>query len=128
MPGMVSPMLAMADPKARLRLVWIRSRLAAREAASVSGSSTSRAITTPTNDERKTDRGDTGFDGGGLDLCQSNDGDQRQQQETEARQRPPPTRRIGMFLRFHHVPSGGDRQEEIAMSYSLREDEYPIQG
>ena len=53
MAGMVSPMLAMADPKARLRLVWIRSRLAAREAASVSGSSTSRAITTPTNDGGK---------------------------------------------------------------------------
>ena len=50
MAGMVSPMLAMAEPKARLRLVWIRSRRAARLAASVSGSNTSSAITTPTND------------------------------------------------------------------------------
>jgi hypothetical protein len=48
--GMVSPMLAMAEPRARLRLVWMRSRSAFRDAASVSGSSTSSAITTPTND------------------------------------------------------------------------------
>ena len=41
-------MLAIADPNARLRLVWTRSRRAARTAASVSGSSTSSAITTPT--------------------------------------------------------------------------------
>src|SRR5215207_9993270 len=48
--GMVSPMLAIAEPKARLRLVCKRSRRAARVAASVSGSNTSRAITTPTKD------------------------------------------------------------------------------
>ncbi|MDQ0379040.1 hypothetical protein FB470_003034 [Amycolatopsis thermophila] len=41
-------MLAIADPSARFRLIWIRSRRAARTAASVSGSSTSSAITTPT--------------------------------------------------------------------------------
>jgi hypothetical protein len=50
MTGMVSPMLAIADPKARLRLIWIRSPSAARAAARVSGSRTSKAITTPTND------------------------------------------------------------------------------
>jgi hypothetical protein len=48
--GMVRPMLAIAEPKARLRLVCKRSRRAARVAARVSGSSTSRAITTPTKD------------------------------------------------------------------------------
>jgi hypothetical protein len=46
--GMVRPMLAIAEPSARLRLVCMRSRAAARTAAIVSGSRTSRAITTPT--------------------------------------------------------------------------------
>ena len=46
--GMVSPMLAIAEPYARLRLVWIRLRAAALLAARVSGSSTSSAIATPT--------------------------------------------------------------------------------
>ena len=41
-------MLASAEPSARLRLVWRRFRSAARTAATVSGSSTSNAITTPT--------------------------------------------------------------------------------
>jgi hypothetical protein len=41
-------MLAIAEPSARLRLVWMRSRAAARTAAMVSGSRTSRAMTTPT--------------------------------------------------------------------------------
>ena len=41
-------MLAIAEPSARLRLVWIRLSRAARTAASVSGASTSSAITTPT--------------------------------------------------------------------------------
>ena len=48
--GMVSPMLAIAEPKPRLRLIWTRPRRALRAAAKVSGASTSRAITTPTAD------------------------------------------------------------------------------
>jgi len=48
--GMVSPMLAIAEPYARFRLVWMRPWRAARAAARVSGSSTSAAITTPTKD------------------------------------------------------------------------------
>ena len=43
-------MLAIAEPSARLKLVCTRSRRALRTAASVSGSSTSSAITTPTAD------------------------------------------------------------------------------
>ena len=50
MAGMVSPMLAMAEPKARLRLTWTWLRRAERTAEIVSGSSTSRAITTPTKE------------------------------------------------------------------------------
>ena len=50
MAGMVSPILAIADPRARFRLVWIRSRRAARAAASVSGINTSKAMTTPTKE------------------------------------------------------------------------------
>ncbi len=46
--GMVSPMLAMADPKARLRLVCTPPLRALRRAVSVSAASTSNAITTPT--------------------------------------------------------------------------------
>ena len=46
--GIVSPMLAIAEPSARLKLVCTRSRRALRTAASVSGSSTSSAMTTPT--------------------------------------------------------------------------------
>ena len=48
--GIVSPMLAIAEPNARLRLVCTRSWRASRTAASVSGSSTSSAMTTPTAD------------------------------------------------------------------------------
>lgn len=46
--GTVRPMLAMAEPRARFRLVCTRSRRAERRAAMVSGSSTSRAMITPT--------------------------------------------------------------------------------
>jgi len=46
--GMVRPMLASAEPSARFRLVCMRLRAAARRAANVSGSSTSKAITIPT--------------------------------------------------------------------------------
>ena len=48
--GIVRPMLAIAEPSARLSEVWMRSRRAALTAAIVSGSSTSSAMTTPTND------------------------------------------------------------------------------
>lgn len=48
--GMVSPMLAIAEPYARFRLIWMRPFRADRAAASVSGSSTSAAMITPTND------------------------------------------------------------------------------
>src|SRR5688572_3346606 len=48
--GMVRPMLATAEPNARLRLIWIRSRRAARAAARVSGSRINSAMTTPTNE------------------------------------------------------------------------------
>src|SRR5580658_4932962 len=47
--GMVSPMLASADPNARLRLVCRRFARAARSAASPSGSSTMPAMITPTS-------------------------------------------------------------------------------
>ncbi|CKT98817.1 Uncharacterised protein [Mycobacterium tuberculosis] len=50
MVGMVSPILAIAEPYARLRLVCRRPCRAARAAASVSGNSTSVAMTTPTKD------------------------------------------------------------------------------
>jgi len=46
---MVRPMLAIAEPSARLRLVCIRLRSTARTAAIDSGSRTRSAITTPTN-------------------------------------------------------------------------------
>ncbi len=45
--GIVSPMLASAEPNARLKLVCSRSARAARTAAQVSGSSTSSAIAMP---------------------------------------------------------------------------------
>jgi len=48
MAGMVSAMLASAEPSARLRLVCRRLALAARSAAMPSGSSTMVAMTTPT--------------------------------------------------------------------------------
>ena len=50
MAGIVSPMLAIAEPSARLRLTWMRSRRALLTAVTASGSSTTRAITTPTAD------------------------------------------------------------------------------
>ena len=46
--GIVRPMLASAEPSARLRLVCSRSARAARSAAQVSGASTSMAMTMPT--------------------------------------------------------------------------------
>jgi hypothetical protein len=48
--GIVSPMLAMAEPKAGLRLICIRPRRAARTAASVSRNNMSIAMITPTTD------------------------------------------------------------------------------
>ncbi len=48
--GMVRPMLAMAEPSARLRLICTRLRRAALTAARVSGASTRMAMTTPTKD------------------------------------------------------------------------------
>jgi hypothetical protein len=50
MVGMVSPMLAIAEPRARLRLIWRRSRRAACTAARVSGARMSKAMTTPTKE------------------------------------------------------------------------------
>ena len=49
--GIVKPMLATADPSARLSEVCRRPRRAALTAARVSGSSTSKAMTTPTKAE-----------------------------------------------------------------------------
>ena len=48
MTGIVSPMLAIAEPYARLRLICTRLRRAARTAAIVSGSRISSAMITPT--------------------------------------------------------------------------------
>ena len=48
--GTVSPMLASAEPSARFRLVCMRLAAAARTAAQVSGSSTSKAMATPTTE------------------------------------------------------------------------------
>ena len=77
MAGMVRPMDAIAEPSARLRLTWTRSRAAARTAAIDSGSSTSRAMTTPTTAWGKPSGGDAVLDGGRLDLGQADDRDQR---------------------------------------------------
>ena len=79
--GMVRPMLAIAEPSARLRLVWTRSRRAARTAASVSGSSTSSAITTPTNDCGKPGRATPDSIAGETALASADDRDQRDQQQ-----------------------------------------------
>ena len=112
-------MLAIAEPKARLKLVWIRSRRAARAAARVSGSSTSSAITTPTNGLREADRGDAGLDGRRLDLGQADHGDQGHQQQGQADQRGPPVGGSACSSLGHHLAVGGDRQEVVAVPDGL---------
>ena len=84
--GMVSPMLAIAEPKARLSEVCTSSRRALA-AASVSGRSTSRAITTPTNDTGAR-RDGTVLDRRRLDLGQADDRDERDDEEDQARPAP----------------------------------------
>ena len=46
--GIVNPMVAKAEPRPKLRLVWRRSANAARSAATLSGRSTKAAMMTPT--------------------------------------------------------------------------------
>ena len=87
MAGMVRPMLAIAEPSARFRLVCTRSRRAARTAARVSGSSTSRAMITPTNGVRQARRRDRRTRWSGRPPWRADHRDQRDQQQAEADQR-----------------------------------------
>ncbi len=73
-------MLAIAEPSARLMLVWMRSRRAARTAAMLSGSSTSSAMTTPTNEFGKPTAATPASIDGRHELREPDDGDQREQQ------------------------------------------------
>ena len=121
-------MLAIADPRARLRLIWIRLRRAARTAASVSGSSTSSAMTTPTNDGGKPTAATPASIAGDSTLARPDDGDEREQQQAEAGQRRPPGRRAASACSLRPVrrprPSVlGDRQEEVAVPDGLGDDE-----
>ena len=81
-------MLAIAEPSARLKLVCMRSRRALRTAASVSGSSTSSAITTPTADCGAPIGVDGVLDRRRLDLGEPDDRDQRDEQQPEAGRAP----------------------------------------
>src|SRR4051812_5286508 len=126
--GMVRPMLASADPSARFTLVWRRFRSAARTAATVSGSSTSSAITTPTTasgapaDSTADSRfGETG-------LGQADHRDQADEQQSEADQCDPPSRRGGMMvLVLVDLTVRADRQEVVAVPDGLDEDEHAVQ-
>ena len=91
---MVRPMLAIAEPSARFRLVCTRSRRAARTAAMVSGSSTSSAITTPTTACGSPAAATADSIAGDTALGQADHRDQRHQQQAEADQRGPAGRRI----------------------------------
>ena len=67
----------------------MRSRRAALAAASVSGASTSTAITTPTNDWGRPSPATAGFDRRLLDLGQPDHGNEGDHQQPQADQRRP---------------------------------------
>ena len=126
--GMVSPMLAMAEPNARLRLVWIRSRRAAAAAASVSGSRTSKAITTPTNDGGNPTAETPAAIAGVSTLARPTTATESQHQEADAGQRRSVAGWIGVFFGLHDVAGRCQRKEEVSVPTRLCQDEHCVQG
>ena len=114
------------DPNATGKLIWIRSRRAARTAARVSGRRTSSAMTTPTKEGGEAHGGHAGLDRGRLDLGQADDSHEGEQQETEAGQRLAFARRIGVLV-LEERSVVGDREEEVAVADGLGRDEHRIE-
>ena len=82
--GIVRPMLASADPSARLNEDCSRSASAARMAAKPSGISTSRAIATPIALFGAPTVCEQMLDAGAQDLGETDDGDERNQEQHAA--------------------------------------------
>jgi hypothetical protein len=116
-------MLAIAEPKARLKLVWTRPRRALRTAASPSGISTSRAISAPTADWAAPTASTASSIGEDSSLARPN-GDQGEQQQAEAAQRLA----VAGRLRVAFAAARLDRQEVVAVADRLHEDEEPVEG
>ncbi len=128
MAGMVSPMLAMAEPKARLRLVWIRSRRAARAAASVSGSNTSSAITTPTNDGGNPTAATPALIAGVSTLARPTTATSASRSRPRLASALRPLGGSACILGLDDLPGGGQREEEVSVPTRLCDDEYSIQS
>ena len=111
MAGMVSPMLAIAEPKARLRLTWTWLRRAERTAEIVSGRSTSSAMTTPTKDCGKP----------------PDDGHERDRQQRKAHPGRGCGGRRGVLLGRRSVALGHHGQEEVAVPHGLGEHEHAVE-
>ena len=125
--GMVRPMLAMAEPSARLRLICTRLRRAALTAASVSGARTRMAMTTPTKDGGRPTADDGRPDRRREDLGQPDDGDERDEQQADAQLPRAPGRRVVALVVLEELAVLVDRQEELAVPPGLGEHEQDVE-
>ena len=127
MVGMVSPMLAIAEPSARLRLIWVRPRRAALSAAIDSGSSTSSAMITPTTAWGSPSRVTASSIGDDSTLARPTTATS----ETTSRPRLISARRsVGRSAcssSSSRSPAGGDRQEEVAVPHRLGDHEHAVE-
>ena len=123
--GIVSPMLAIAEPSARLKLVCMRSRRALRTAASVSGSSTSSAITTPTRGRRRADASTASSIAGDSTLASPTTATSATQQQAEADERGPA--RTAARRAPRRRPPRRRRQEVVAVADGLDEHEQAVE-
>ena len=123
MAGIVSPMLAIAEPSARLKLVWMRSRARVADRGEGLGQ----------QDEQRDDHADRRLRGPTAATASSIAGDsilaspttatRATHQQSEASQRRPARRRLGVPLVVTVVVADG--HEVVAVAHGLDDHEQP---